>query len=234
MLLAIFSVAAQGQTPANNQDGSSPVSYASINQLNGMLSQLEQASQATQVDLAKLRIERWKTDSSTRHQLQSNEDSLERNLQAARPEIVGQLRASPENSAITFKLYRNLSALYDVLSEMTESAGAFGSKDEYQTLANDLSGFDSARRSFGDRLDTITNAKEAELGRLHAELRQAKAQLNSAPPKKTIVDDSEPAKKPKARAHSVAKKPADEKKPASKKPTPTSKTPPPQTQKQSQ
>lgn len=238
-ILAVVSIAAaQGQAPANNQannqasnqDGT-PVSYASINQLNGMLSQLEQASQTTQVDLAKLRIERWKTDSDTRRQLQSNEDSIARNLQAALPEIIGQLRAAPENSAITFKLYRNLSALYDVLNEVTESAGAFGSKDEYQELANDLSSFDAARRSFGDRTASLTNAKEAELGRLHTELRQAQAIINSAPPKKTVVDDNEPEKKPKSKtSHAAAKKPVHAKTPpttqkpaASQKPAATQK-----------
>lgn len=206
ILAVCSSAASQGQGPASGQDGT-PVSYASINQLNGMLSQLEQTSQATQIDLAKLRIERWKTDSNTRRQLQSNEDSVARNLQAALPEIIGELRSSPENSAITFKLYRNLSALYDVLNEITESAGAFGSKDEYQTLANDLSNLDASRRSFGDRLESLTNAKEAELGRLHTELRQAQAVINSAP-KKIIVDDAAPAKKSKKTSHSASKKTA--------------------------
>ncbi len=235
ILAVCSSAASQGQAPASGQDGT-PVSYASINQLNGMLSQLEQTSQATQIDLAKLRIERWKTDSNTRRQLQSNEDSIARNMQAALPEIIGQLRSSPENSAITFKLYRNLSALYDVLNEITESAGAFGSKDEYQALANDLSNLDAARRSFGDRLESLTNAKEAELGRLHAELRQAQAVINSAPPKKIIVDDAAPAKKSRKTSHPASKKPVHPKtssptqKSDSQKPASSQKAPATQTQ----
>ena len=65
-----------------------PVSYSSVNQLNGMLSQLEQASQATQLDLAKLRIEKWKVDSESKRQTQGNVESVQRNLQAALPEIM--------------------------------------------------------------------------------------------------------------------------------------------------
>ena len=61
--LFVIALAAQdvtvGQPPVEP-----PVPYASVSQLNGMLSQLEQASQSTQGDLGKLRIEKWKTDSS--------------------------------------------------------------------------------------------------------------------------------------------------------------------------
>ena len=46
----------------------------------------------------------------------------------ALPEIIGQLRNAPEAMPITFKLYRNLDALYDVLGGVVEGAGAFGSK----------------------------------------------------------------------------------------------------------
>src|SRR6202023_2163734 len=84
------------------------VPCASVSQLNLLLSQLEQVAQATQLDLAKLRIARCKTDSGTRRSTEADVDSIQRNLQMALPEIVGQLRASPENMATTFKLYRNL------------------------------------------------------------------------------------------------------------------------------
>jgi len=42
------------------------VSYASVTQLNGLLAQLEATSKAAQDDLSKLRIEKWKTDASTK------------------------------------------------------------------------------------------------------------------------------------------------------------------------
>jgi hypothetical protein len=173
-----------------------PVSYVSVNQLNHLLSQLEQASQAAQVDLAKLRIEKWKTDSGSKRQAQANVESIQRNLQSAMPEIIAGLRTSPENLTSTFKLYRNLDALYDVLGSVAESAGAFGSKDELQWLENDLSALEKSRRSFADRVENLAGAKEVEVTRLRAALQNAEANNTSPPPKKIVVDDTEPAKKP--------------------------------------
>src|SRR5437870_5964658 len=154
---------------ASQQASPAPVPYASVSQLNMLLSELEQASQAAQADLAKLRIEKWKADGGTKRQTQSNVQSLERNLQSALPEIIGELRNSPENLASTFKLYRNLDALYDVFGSLVESAGAFGSKDEFQALENDLTMLERSRRSFADRMETLSGAKEGELVRLRSE-----------------------------------------------------------------
>src|SRR5438045_2849267 len=58
-----------------------PVAYSSVSQLNALLSQLEEASQADQIDLAKLRIDKWKTDGGSKRQAQANVESLRRNLQ---------------------------------------------------------------------------------------------------------------------------------------------------------
>ena len=131
-----------------------------------------------------------------------NVESIQRNLQSALPEIIAELRASPESLTSTFKLYRNLDALYDVFESVAESAGAFGSKDEFQSLENDVSAFEKARRSVADRMETLAGAKEVEVTRLRAALQSAQANTPAAPPKKIVVDDAAPAKKP------VKKKPA--------------------------
>src|SRR5207248_10524714 len=144
-----------------NGQGNSPVSYASVTQLNGMLTQLEDTSKKTQGDLQKLRIEKWKTDGSYKKQALGNVESIQRNLQGALPEIIGQLRSSPENLPATFKLYRNLDALYDVLGSVTEDAGAFGSKDDSQSLSNDLSSFEGTRKQLAERIENLSTAKEA-------------------------------------------------------------------------
>jgi len=207
-------LAVSAQVISSNQPvPQGPVSYTSVNQLNGMLSQLEQASQATQLDLAKLRIDKWKVDSGSKRQTQDNVESVQRNLQAALPEMIAELKASPENLAATFKLYRNLDALYNVFGSVAESTGAFGSKDEFQSLENDLSSFEKARRAFADRMESLAGAKEAEVTRLRAALQTAQANVSAEPPKKTVIDDTAPA---------PAKKPA--KKKAAAKP---SATPPP-------
>lgn len=202
-----------------------PVSYASATELNGVLTQLDQASQTTQADLTKLRVEKWKMDANYKRQTQSNVESVQRNLQAALPEITGQLRNSPENLAITFKLYRNLDALYDVLGSITESAGAFGSKDEFQSISNDLNTFERARRQLAERLENLTNSKETELAGLREQVKTLQAQVPPpAPPKKVVVDDDETPKKPAPKKKKTVPKPPTATTPPSTNPT----TPAPQ------
>ncbi len=186
-----------------------------------MLTHLEGASKSTQEDLGKLRIERWKMDGGSKKQMLANVDSIQRNLQGALPEIISQLRSQPEDLPSTFKLYRNLDALYDVLGNVVEVTGGFGSKDDFQSVSNDLSTFEGTRKQLAGRIETLSSAKEAEIVRLRADLKMAQA-TPATPPKKTVVDDNEPAKKP-----AVKKKP----KPKTPPPTqPPGQTPPAQPQ----
>jgi hypothetical protein len=208
---------AQGGPASASQGGA--VSYASVTQLNELLTQLDATSKTTQADLARLRIERWKTDGSTKKQTLNDVESVQRNLQTALPEMIGQLRNSPEDLPATFKLYRNLDALYDVLGGIVESAGAFGPKDDFQSLSNDLSGFEGTRKQLADRTNNLAASKEQEIVRLRAELKTAQAAIPVAPPKKIVVDDNEPVKK----------KPVAKKKPAAKKPATAPGTSPAQT-----
>jgi hypothetical protein len=205
--------------------GQQPVSYASVTELNGLLAQLEAASKNTQADLLKLRIDKWKTDNSYKKQTLGNMDSIQRNLQGALPGIMEELRASPENMAAAFKLYRNLDALYDVLGSVTEGAGAFGTKDDLQALSNDLGEFESGRKQLAGRMENLANAKEAEIVRLRADLKAAQAAIPAEPPKKIVVDDTQPEKKPV-----VKKKPTPKQPPATKPPAgqvqPQGQTPP--------
>lgn len=183
-----------------------PVPYASVSQLNAIIEPLQQASESAQADLTKLRIEKWKVDSGSKKQTLANVESIKRNLQSALPEIIGQLQSSPEDLSATFKLYRNLDALYDVFGSVAESAGAFGSKDEFQALSNDLNAIERSRRSLGERLENLTASKEAELAQLRTQVKTLQA-APPQPPKKIVVDDNEPPKKPAARKKPVPKPP---------------------------
>jgi len=208
-LLLMGSVTLVAQAPAN-PPSSTPVSYTSISELNQLISTLESVSQSAQQNLARLRIEKWKTDSKTKKQTESDSESILRNLQNALPSILTELKNSPENLALTFKTYRNLDALYDVMNSVVESAGAFGSKEEFQSLNNDLSGVEGSRRAFADRMDKLATAKESEIGQLRTALQAARAA--ATPPKKVVVDDTDTAPK---------------KTPPKKKPVPKPKTTPP-------
>jgi hypothetical protein len=221
LLLAFAAVSSLGQSspsntaaPVNQQysaigkpvgQGAEPVSYQSVSQLNGLLAQLEAASKNAQTDLVNLKVEHWKTDNSYKKQALANVESIQRNLQGALPTIIGQLRAAPEDLSATFKLYRNLDALYDVLGSVVEGAGAFGSKDEMQALSNDLNAFEGTRKQMAERIETLSSAKEAEIVRLRTDLKTAQAAIPVEPPKKIVVDDTAPAKKPVVKKKPAAK-----------------------------
>jgi hypothetical protein len=204
-VLAAAAAVAQDASPAQP-----PVAYASVSELNGILTRLQQTEQSMQSDLGKTRIEKWKTDASSKKHALANVESIQRNLQSALPETITQLNNSPEDLAASFRLYRNLDALYDVFGSVVESAGAFGSKEEFQNLGNDMNGLESARRQFGERLQKLATSKEDELTRLRAQVKTLSA-APPPPPKKVVVDDTEPPKKP-------AKKKATKPKPATTNP----------------
>ena len=207
VLSSVIALAGVRQAPAQ------AVSYSSISELNQLTANLQQASQSSQADLSHLRIDKWKADSGTKRQIESDTGSILKNLQNALPGMLADLKNSPENLALTFKVYRNLDALYDVFSSLVESAGAFGNKEDFQSLSKDLSSLEESRRAFADRLDKLANAKETELGQLRVALQNARAE---AAPKKVIVDDTAPA----------TKKPPAHKKPVPKPPTPKTSTAP--------
>jgi hypothetical protein len=194
-----------GQQPAQM----APMGYGASQSL----SQLEQMAQETLGDLSHVRIEKWKVDARDKDQAQSNSESLRRNLTAALPTLIQNVRANPSSLAANVKLYRNLNAVYDVLSSFTESTGAFGSKDDYNALARDTSNIDGIRRALADQLEQMAAAQDEQLNRLTAQIHAQQAQAAAAPPKRVIVDDNAP----------TPKKPATKKKPAA--PTTKASTP---------
>ncbi|MGA8541491.1 MAG: hypothetical protein WB566_18450 [Terriglobales bacterium] len=196
-----------------------PVAYTSVNELNGILTPLQETAKSMQSDLGKMHIEKWKTDAANKRQTLETVESIQRNLQSALPETIAQLNSSPEDLAASFKLYRNLVVLYDFFGSVVENAGAFGSKDEFQSLSNDMSALETARRVFGERMQKLTASKEDELTRLRMQVKTLSA-APPPPPKKVVVDDTEPVQKP-------VKKPAKKKATKPKPPATTPDTPPP-------
>jgi hypothetical protein len=199
-LLTVISAAAQ-VTPGTSAQAAPPAA------VNPLLVQLGQAADATRLDLAQLRIEKWKADARSKRRFQMDTESLERNLSQALPTLISGVRAAPASSAAAFKLYRNLGVLYDVLAALTESAGAYGPREDYQALQTDVRQLDAVRRALADQLEQMTASQEAELARLQQRLRQAAA-ASAAPPRKIIVDDNQPAKKPVRKRKPAAKPPA--------------------------
>lgn len=195
-LATLLATVAGAQNSTGAASGTQPpVAYSSVNELNGIVTQLQQTAKSMQSDLGKMHIEKWKTDAATKRQTLATVESIQRNLQSALPETIAQLNNAPEDLATSFKLYRNLVVLYDYFGSVVENAGAFGSKDELQNLSNDMSGLESERRAFGERMQKLAASKEDELTRLRAQVKTLSA-APPPPPKKIVVDDAEPPKKP--------------------------------------
>jgi hypothetical protein len=189
--------------PANS---GSPAGMARpVVDVNSLLARIEQTASAASMEIAQLRIEKWKGDKSFKQQSQENADLLLRNLTAALPAIVSAVRRAPNDFAASFKLYRNLGALYDVMASLAESAGAYGPKDDFEALAKQAESLDAARRAFGDRLEELAAQKDAEIARLRSQLRLPPS--GAAAPKRIVVDDTA-SKKPASKKPTPAKKPA--------------------------
>jgi hypothetical protein len=156
-----------------------------------LLAPLERAAHTTSLDLAHLRIEKWKGDRAVKDDAAAKTESLERNLTAALPGMVEAVRANPNNLAPALKLYRNLNAVYDVLAFVAEAAGAFAPKDEFRALAADLQEIDTSRRALADALESMAAAQDQEMARLRAQIQATPTEV-----KKIVVDDNEPAPKP--------------------------------------
>lgn len=221
-LLLSLGASAQAGAPSAVPAGpnnAGAISVASMNQINNLLADLQRTSEATAADISNLRIDRWKADSGSKRQVQDNSTSILRNLQNALPGIISEVRAAPEDLAPTFKLYRNLDALYDVLGTQTELAGAFGSKSEYQSMSNDLANIERIRRTLADRVQNLAASRDAELARLRVQVRNTQAAAAAAPPKKVIVDDEEQPKKTVKKKKKPATKPATSETGAQKQPS---------------
>jgi hypothetical protein len=194
ILFSAFASLAAAQVPAP------PGALNPSSALSGDLDKLQSAASQANLDIAHMRIEKWKADGASKQQAQANADSLQRNLTTALPGLLANFRAAPQDLNAGFKLYRNLNALYDVLVSFTESAGAFGPRNEYEELAQQLNVIDAVRHDLGDHLENLTASTQSEITELRTRIQtmqQAAAAAAAAPPpKKVVVDDNEPAKKP--------------------------------------
>ncbi len=198
----VLPMAAQVGAPASASGASArPVTssaapVAGPDNVSPLLAQVQSTARTTTANVSLLSIRRWKVANDTKRDAETKAESIQRNLTMAMPAIVSQVQASPNDFAANFKLYRNLDVLYDVLASLAESAGAFGSRDEFDPLAADLDRIDQARRALGERLEALASTKDAEIARLQSQIKTVRTAA-ATKPKKIIVDedDKKPVKK---------------------------------------
>jgi hypothetical protein len=186
---------AQPATP-----GQSPAST-----LNGILADLQRTTQTTNLDLSKLRIEKWKVDDSERQQLQQVAESLQKNITTALPGLITELQAAPGSVSKAFKLYHDLNVVYEFLNSLAEAAGAYGKKEEYTALANDASSLDTARASLSTYIELAANALENPVRAKSGD--QQQVQAGQATKKIVVDDDAPPRARTKKKKTSVASTP---------------------------
>jgi hypothetical protein len=199
-----ITTSAQVQSPPPSP---SPVPDNAVNAaLFSDLDRLQSTASQANSDIARMHIDKWKADGGTKQQSQANASSLQRNLTSALPVLIASVRSAPQDLTAGFKLYRNLNALYDVLASFTEAAGAFGPKNDFDALAQQLDAIDSVRRDIGDRLEGLATQTQTEMNQLRAQVHtlQQQAAVPAEPPKKVVVDNADTGKKPVHKKKPVA------------------------------
>ena len=192
-VIALFSMsvglAAQTRTSSQQQTlRTQSVAQPAGTNVNALLADLQHVAVSTNSDLAKLRIERWKADNSQKEQMQQVANSLQRNITAAVPGLISELQAEPGSVSRAFKLYHNLNVVYEFLNSLSEAAGAFGKREEYEPLSADASALDTIRQN----LSNFIEQRAAVLENPPKPPTQAQA---TEPPKKVVIDDNAPPPK---------------------------------------
>ena len=162
------------QPPANAQ----PVQA----NLNLIIAQIQRAALATNGDLGKLRIERWKTDNDQKEQLQKMADSIQRNVTFAIPGLISDVQNSHGSMATTFKLYHNITIVYEYLTSLTDAAGALGKREEFEPLANDAAALDSARQNLSTYIEQTASQLESRMRHRAPPTGAASAPIEGSPP----------------------------------------------------
>jgi len=107
VILLIVALASLGAAslPATAQAGQNaapppPVPYATANQVNNLMSQLESTATSTASDLSRLRINKWKAPGAVKQQGEGNRQSILRNLETALPGMISAVPTATPPPAI--------------------------------------------------------------------------------------------------------------------------------------
>jgi hypothetical protein len=200
-VIVLFSLslglAAQSARTSGQQTTSQATAQPAGPDLNVLLADLQRLALTANGDIGKLRIEKWKADGTQRQQMQQVADSLQRNISAAIPGLITDLQAAQGSVSKAFKLYHNLNVVYEFLNSLSEAAGAFGKREEYEPLATDASSLDKIRQNLSDYIEQRAVAMETPP-------KPATQAQTTQTPKKVVIDDSAPPKKTRKKKSATA------------------------------
>jgi len=196
---------AQPQTPASPRPQNQAPPQAA--DLNAIVLQVQQATSSASMNIGKLRIEKWKTDSGQKQQLQQIADSLQKNIANAMPGLINDVSGSKGSALASFKLYHNLNVLYEFLSGLADAAGSLGKREEYEPLAADAAAIDTARQNLSTYIEQtvgkLESANRPPAGTTPAQSHQSGTVVPGR--KVVVIDDTDPTP-PKKRAKPTKKK----------------------------
>jgi hypothetical protein len=187
LALAILVLSA-ALSPAAQASHSTPPAQSPPS-LDSILLEIQQAAQAANVDIGRLKIEKWKADSSEKVQMQQLADSLHKNIAYAVPDLISDVRASHGSISTTFKLYHNINVVFEYLNSLTDAAGSLGKSEEYEPLSRDTTALDKARQDLSTYIEQAAAAIENKARAATASANVIPAATPQATPKKIIVDD---------------------------------------------
>jgi hypothetical protein len=157
LTLGVAGQSAQPQ-PQGSEQAPSPAKPQA--NLNATLAEIQRITVATNADIGRLRIERWKTDAAQKQQFQQMADSLQRNITSAVPGLISNVQSAPGSVTRMFKLYNDLTVVYEYLGSLSEAAGELGKREEYEPLASDTTALATARHSMADLIEQAGLALE--------------------------------------------------------------------------
>lgn len=159
---------------------------------------------------AGLSVSRWKAPGSVRSVAQRDLDSIQRDIGSTLPPLMNAASSAPTSVPAAFAVYRNISALYDVMLRVAETATLAGPQSDSENLQSTLTSLEAARRDLGDAILQLAQNREREVLDLRATVAQAEAAAAAKPvaPVKTVVDDGPAAAANPPSAAKKKKKPA--------------------------
>jgi len=193
----------QTQVSPNPQTQAAP----QVPDLNAIVLQVQQATSSASMNIGKLRIEKWKTDSGQKQQLQQIADSLQKNIANAMPGLINDVSGSKGSALASFKLYHNLNVLYEFLSGLADATGSLGKREEYEPLATDAAAIDTARQNLSSYIEqTVGKLESANRPPAGTTAVQSHQPGTVVPGRKVVVIDDTDPPPPKKRAKPTKKK----------------------------
>jgi hypothetical protein len=173
-----------------------------------LVDKLQAFSTQVSPEIEGLHIDKWKARSEAKGASQANADSIQRNLSSALPGLLAAARSAPDDVNATFKLYRNVNALYDVFGALTESTRAFGTQADFTAMSRQLQVLGSVRHDLGDALEQLSAATQRELVQSRTQIKALQLAAATPPPAPVVAKEPEPPKKAATKKRPAAKKPA--------------------------